>query len=263
MIHENYHTHTFRCKHAKGDIADYCVAALEKGIEILAFTDHTPTPDNWHNEVRMDLDELHDYCEKIEQARIDFPTIKIIKGIECEYRPEVLDFYKDTLIGEYGIEMLVGGIHFFPFKGESLGMFGIEMTLEMLDVYEQIAVSTIESGLFSFFAHPDLFASIYRKWDENAIRVSKRILAAAQESNMPLEINGYGVVKGLVDTPDGKRWGYPIEKFWELAANYDIEVVVNSDAHYPSKIVGGMSECYEIAKKYGLKLANMQDRLGL
>ncbi len=261
MINTNYHTHTYRCKHGEGDIADYCRAAIDNGIKVIAFTDHTPNPDNWHSDVRMSLDELDGYCANIDQARIDFPELTIIKGLECEYRAEVLDFYRDTLIGEYGIEMLVGAVHFVPYNGGSTGLLGKPLPVEALEAYTQIAIDTINSKLFSFFAHPDVFASAYRCWDENAISASRKILSAAQEANTVLEINGYGVLKGKIKTPDGLRWRYPLENFWKLASEYDIEVVVNSDAHYPEKITGGMQECLEIVDKYGLKLADMQSRL--
>lgn len=260
-IKTNYHTHTYRCKHAEGDIDDFCKAAIENGLEIIAFTDHMPVPDNWHNDIRMSLDELQDYCEKIEQARSDYPQLKIIKGIECEYRPEYTDFYREVLLGQYGMEMLVGGVHFFEYENNWFGLHGKEIDLAMLYAYRDHCLETINAGIFTFLAHPDLFANKYLKWDEHAIEVSRQILSAAEKAKIPLEINGYGVVKGKIETPGGKRWGYPIVEFWELASEYDIEVVINSDAHYPDKILGGLEECYEIANSNGLKIAEMESIL--
>ena len=40
----NYHAHTWRCSHAKGTERDYVEAALDRGLEILGFSDHTPYP---------------------------------------------------------------------------------------------------------------------------------------------------------------------------------------------------------------------------
>ena len=34
MTTKNYHTHTYRCKHAVGDVDEYCRAALEQGLTI-------------------------------------------------------------------------------------------------------------------------------------------------------------------------------------------------------------------------------------
>lgn len=262
MIKTNFHTHTYRCKHAQGDIEDYCRAAVEKGIEVLAFTDHTPLPDSWQQGIRMSLDQLHEYCEKIEDARKRYPKLKIIKGLECEFRTCYADFYRDTLLGEYKIEMLVGGVHFFPYQNCWYSLHGKEITQEMLLAYKDITLETINSGLFTFLAHPDLFANKYLPWDEQTEQICHEIISAARTANIPLEINGYGVVKGEIKTPNGKRWGYPIENFWKIASQYDVEVVINSDAHYPENITGGMKECYDIARKYNLKIADMQKRIG-
>ena len=43
----DYHTHTFRCKHAQGDVEDYAKYAVEYGIDVLGVSDHTALPDNW------------------------------------------------------------------------------------------------------------------------------------------------------------------------------------------------------------------------
>ncbi len=40
----NYHTHTWRCHHAKGTEREYVERAIEGGLKILGFSDHTPYP---------------------------------------------------------------------------------------------------------------------------------------------------------------------------------------------------------------------------
>lgn len=40
MTTVNLHTHTVRCKHAKGYPIDYAKAAAERGIRVLGMTDH-------------------------------------------------------------------------------------------------------------------------------------------------------------------------------------------------------------------------------
>ena len=57
----NLHTHTRRCKHARGIPADYAKAAEEKGIRVLGMTDHTPFPDDRVIMIRMGIAELNDY----------------------------------------------------------------------------------------------------------------------------------------------------------------------------------------------------------
>ena len=46
MVSANYHTHNRWCKHASGEIEDYVKVAIERGLEVLAITDHVPHKDN-------------------------------------------------------------------------------------------------------------------------------------------------------------------------------------------------------------------------
>ena len=38
----NYHTHTARCGHAAGTEDEYVQQAIQSGLKILGFSDHTP-----------------------------------------------------------------------------------------------------------------------------------------------------------------------------------------------------------------------------
>ena len=61
MLQRNYHTHTYRCKHATGDVIDYAKAAIEADLTTLGMSDHAALPDNRWNNVRMSMLELDDY----------------------------------------------------------------------------------------------------------------------------------------------------------------------------------------------------------
>ena len=66
----NFHTHTYLCKHAEGDIKDYLEQAKLDSCIALGFSDHCPLPqdniDNWP-EIRMTIEESYDYIKKIRQ----------------------------------------------------------------------------------------------------------------------------------------------------------------------------------------------------
>jgi histidinol-phosphatase (PHP family) len=248
----NYHTHTFRCKHARGDVRAYVKEARKQGVGVLGFSDHTPLPDKRWKRVRMRMSELADYCAKIDKARTAFPEIKIYAGLECEYAEEYVGFYKEVLCGQYGLEFLAAGVHWFPFHGTWSDVTEDVQTPSHLVAYAACLCKAMESGLFAFIAHPDMFARSYRKWDANAIAAAKEICVAAKELAVPLEINCYGFRKKEIETDAGSRPGYPLEEFWELAAQYDVGVLVNSDAHRPVD-VGDVARGKALAHKYGLK----------
>lgn len=256
---KNYHTHTYRCKHAVGNVDDYVQAALRQKIEVLGISDHTPFPnDERWLKVRMAYKELDEYLMEIDKAREKYKAIKILKAFECEYLKDYHHFYKDVLIEQHKADYLILAGH--EIDGTSpWNLTGMAKSLkEELKLYAEYLVKGMETGLFAFVAHPDVFGMFYLEWDDEAIAVSKYIIEAAAHYNMPLEINGYGLRKPEITTPQGIRRMYPLHKFWELASNYDISILANSDAHRPEDIDANIKEGYEIAHNYGLKKAELQ-----
>lgn len=253
---KNYHTHTFRCKHASGDAVDYAEHANKMGMNVLGISDHAALPDNRWLKVRMHYSEREDYISSIELAQEKFPKMTILKSMECEFSKDYISYYKDELLGKYNFDYLVGAAHFFPFNGDWIGTFPEVTNHKTLRAYTDYMIESIQSGLFLFMAHPDAFGSSYLKWDDYAEKCSREILEVAESANMVLEINGYGFRKPKIQTPDGERRMYPLYPFWELAADYKIKVIINSDAHRPQDVTASFKPAYDIVKKFNLTMAD-------
>lgn len=253
MIKGNYHTHTYRCKHAEADVADYVKAAVDAGLEILGISDHTPLPDNRWIDIRMHMDELEGYIKAIDEARLNFSQLTILKGMECEYLKEYHNFYSEELLGKYKFDYLSASAHFFPYNGDWVSGWEIN-TRKELAAYVEYVVQMMRTGLFDYVAHPDMFGGSYHTWDEDTIACSRYLLEAAETLRVPLEINAYGLRKHTITTSNGIRHMYPWEPFWELTSQYKVTVTVNSDAHRPEDIIGKMEDALNIADKYNLKL---------
>ena len=154
----NYHTHTKRCMHACGSDREYVEAAIEAGLEILGFADHTPYPTgtSYVSGMRMSLKDTDRYFQSIMDLRKEYQNdICILAGVEAEYFPEhfqkLLDFMKD-----YPLDYMILGNHFVP--DEEYGIYvGCEFNdKSKLEQYSDNVVSAIESGKFAYIAHPDL-----------------------------------------------------------------------------------------------------------
>lgn len=258
---KNYHTHTVRCKHATGTVADYIEAGIKLGMTEIGISDHTPLPNERWLSARMPMKDLGDYIEEIDLAIEKYPQIKILKAAECEYAPEYEAFYNEVLLQEHSFDYLVGGVHYVPYHGSWLGCG--ELTPRHLGAFAKYTIESMESGLFSFMAHPDVFGYAGLSWDDNCVACSKDIFIAAQELNMVLEINGYGLRKQELKTPDGYRRPYPLSQFWELAQEYDIKVICNSDAHQPQDIAANIDEALMIAEENNLVLADTDLMFGM
>lgn len=253
-VTKNFHTHTYRCKHATGTVEDYVKEAIRHGMTEIGISDHSPLPDNrWFN-VRMHIDDLGDYIEEIDTAQREYPQMKILKAAECEYDTDYHAFYNEVLLKEHSFDYLVGGVHCIPYHGSWLGCG--QLTPRHLVAFAKYTIESMESGLFAFMAHPDVFGCAGLSWDEDSIACSIDILTAAQELNMVLEINGYGLRKEQVKAVNGFRPPYPLSQFWELAQEYDVKVICNSDAHQPTDIAGNIEEAMLIAEKNSLVLTD-------
>jgi histidinol-phosphatase (PHP family) len=254
-IFGNYHTHTFRCKHATGDVNDYAAAARAAGLRELGLSDHTPLPDDWIGSIRMSMAELDGYTRAIEKA--SGPDLRVLKGMECDLNPAYYAFYKDELLGRRGYDYLVGALHFYRW-GDDWPYAGSFPSSAHLRAYTDQLVLGIRTGLFAFIAHPDHFAAGWIQAGPaaraDAAACMRDILAAAAGTGVLLEINGNGFRKPPVQGERGPRPPYPWRPFWELAREYPLKVICNSDAHKPEEVIASIGRCRALAEELGLEV---------
>lgn len=249
----NLHTHTALCGHALGAPMEYAAAAAERGVTVLGFSDHTPLPDGRWPTMRMALSELDGYLLAVREAQQAYAQLKILSGAECDYLPEYAGFYRDVLLGEKGMDYLIGSVHFYPYRGELRGFWGGEtMDREALLSYAGCYTALLQSGLFLFGAHPDTFGAAIAGWDSDCAECARRICEAAAACGVPLEINTSGWFKEK-QNPEKPR-PYPLEPFWEIAADCGVKAVVNADAHAPAQVDAYLENGYALAQKLGIEL---------
>ena len=255
--HANYHSHTYRCKHANGEVVEFVKAASRAGLKIFGISDHSPFPDNRWPEIRMPYEELDNYVEAVLTAKNSIPQVRVLLGMECEYVKEYKNFLEDELLEKRQFEYLIGAAHYTPYKGEWLNSFTDLSCSSHLKAYTEYLCQMMESHLFAFIAHPDIFGSSNLHWNADLHSCSRDILKAAEETQIPLEINGNGLRKKFINSSFGLRPPYPWLPFWELASEFNIKVVCNSDCHSPNEVIEGISENLSMADFLGLELADL------
>ena len=95
----NYHSHTYRCKHAFGEVVDFVKAASEADLEIFGVSDHAAFPDDRWPDIRMRYEELDNYVEAVIAAQRSVPQVKVLLSMECEYVTEFENYLQDELLG--------------------------------------------------------------------------------------------------------------------------------------------------------------------
>ena len=225
----NYHTHTTRCHHATGKDEEYVISAIKGGYQELGFSDHSPWKyrTNYVSDIRMTPDEFPEYVKSIRYLQEKYKSqINIKIGLECEFFPEYIPWLKE-LAKEYKLDFLLFGNHHFH-SDEEFPYFGHHTTTsDMLELYEKSSIEGMESKLFTYMAHPDLFMRSYPVFDKYCQLTSRNICRTAAKLNVPLEYN-----IGMMD--DDQAFGrltYPHPGFWHIAANEGCTAIIGVDAH--------------------------------
>lgn len=243
----NYHTHTWRCNHAQGTEREYVENGLRTGLQILGFSDHTPYifPGDYYSSFRMHLDQLEDYVQTVLSLRREYAgRIEIPLGLELEYYPALLPQLL-PILRDQGIEYLLLGQHFIGNEVDDYYTGVPTAEKPLLERYCDQTIEAMQSGLFTYFAHPDL---IHFKGDSNFYaRHVRRICREAKSCGIPLEINLLGLHGGR---------HYPNPRFWEVAAEENCAVVLGRDAHDPQTLLDTQTEKKALAmvQKLGLTL---------
>ena len=252
----NLHTHTYRCRHGSGNLADYMVWAERENFAVLGFSEHVPFVDGLLGKTRIRVELLGELWQEIDVEQQKYPGIKLLRALEGEYIPELMNYQKE-LKEAHKLDYMIASNHYMWLDGQKVDFPPVNDPASLKIIAEQ-SIKLIESGLGIFFAHPDMFFAYGCPWTPDSKAASRDIIEAAKAYKMPLEINAYGIRKQPITAADGLlRQRYPIRAFWELAAEIGgIEVVCSSDAHTPSALWRGMPEILEWARELELPVIN-------
>lgn len=243
----NYHTHTWRCMHAAGQERAYIERAIEGGLSILGFSDHTPYPfpGGYESNFRMRVDQLEDYVTTISELREEYKRdIEIHIGLEAEYYPLYFQKLLD-LVSQYPVEYFLLGQHFVGNETDGTYSGAPTQDADVLKGYVNQVIEALKTGRFTYLAHPDL---IHYVGDTGLYEEEMRKLCVcAKELHIPLEVNLLGV-------SDGRN--YPNPRFWKTAGEVGCNVIIGADAHNPMKVwdPSAQKRAREIAEANGLCL---------
>ncbi len=243
----NYHSHTFRCRHAFGTQREYVERAILAGYRTFGFSDHTPYPfdGDYASTFRMLPGELESYVRETLDLKAEYRNdIDIRLGLEAEYYPRYFEALL-RLCEDYPIEYMLLGQH--ALGNEVEGIFSGRPTEDeaILAQYCAQVTEALETGRFLYIAHPDLIRytgedAVYERYMRALCRDLKRL-------GIPAEINFLGLYEGR---------NYPDPRFWKIAGEEGVDTVFGVDAHAPERVC--LPECekraLETVKACGLNL---------
>lgn len=261
-----FHTHTQRCGHGAKDTGDeeWVEHAIKGGIKKLAFTDHIPLPDGMNHKAnsRMDIAEVESYLTSIHYLQGKYRgQIEIESGFEFEYSDR--DLVHLQQLKSKTDKMLLGQHFVIDDNGQEYGIVrgkgGKQISDEVLDLYAESIISSMDKDLPDVIAHPDLFMQARDNFGAKEEEITRAICRKAIEKGIPLEIN-FGKIASKVESNMPldelkKRIPYPSPEFWKIVAEetrlarengQDLFVIYGKDAHFPEQL--STEKDYEIAR---------------
>jgi histidinol-phosphatase (PHP family) len=238
------HCHTSLCKHAFGEPEEYAEMAEARGLKGIIFTCHSPLPDRFAHEVRMEPEQFGEYVEMVARAREAFAgRVDVRLGLESDFYPGV-EPWLEKLHARVPLHHVLGSVHYQMRDYRSLYWKG-DLAAYQEIYYEHLALSA-ESGLFDTLAHPDLIKNeAPAQWNFTTVRPwVERALDRIATTGVAMELNTSGLMKALPEMN-------PSPSQLKMMCERGIPVVIGADAHVPARVADGYAAALRMLQAAG------------
>lgn len=247
----NYHGHTFLCGHASGSPKDYVLEAIKHNFKYLGISEHAPMPFLGGKNSRLDEKDYDLYLDLMREAKEYGKkyNLEVLVGFETEY------FLHEDKAKRYerylkDVDYLILGQHYIYRDNKWKSSFALD-DLTDIKIYAETVVKGLETGYYSFLAHPELcFFNIPNPTPE-MYEVLRPVIQTAKKLNIPLEINANGIRRSILEDEnyDSNKFRYPRLPFLKMIKEENAKVIINSDCH-------SVDALYDEAINYSYDLVN-------
>jgi histidinol-phosphatase (PHP family) len=238
----DYHMHTV-LSDGQNDHEEMVLAAIEKGLDEIGFTDHVCIkPVNW----AMSAIDMPVMTNQIRQIQKKFKNkIKIRYGIELDYFPGVEAELKQ-IIDSVPLDFLIGSVHFindWNFDSDK-SLYGKWTNDYLYEMYFKLVQQAAASGLFDTIGHLDIIKK-FRVYPESDLSdLFEETVSILAKNNIVVELN-----TGGADRPCGEFT--PGRMLLEICHKHNVQVTLGSDAHHYSQIARHYETAIELLKETG------------
>lgn len=256
----NYHSHCSFCD-GRAPLEEFVKEAISQGFYSYGVSSHAPLP--FPTQWTMEWEQMEAYLDEFNNLRQKYADeIELYVGLEIDYlneesNPSVARFT------ELPLDYRIGSVHLlYDAAGEvvdidcSPAVFKERVdrhfngdVLRVIRMYFDRLFRMVELGGFDILGHADKMhynASCYHPglldepWYEALMKDYFSLVAS----------RGY-LVEINTKAYDSLGTFYPNSRYWELMKEYQIKILVNSDAHYPERINAGRMEALRLLQAKG------------
>jgi len=266
-LNADYHVHLENGPYTPEWLEMFLRFARQRGLQEIGFSEHLhdfyegqdvtgrwweedPDPQEreyaerwWRSRARHHLEE---YVTFIQGARKDSP-LPLRLGLEVDYFPGQEEPLR-RLLEAYPWDFVLGSVHW-------LGAWGFDH-LDRLERWQGRDVDAAfrryfdllgraaRSGLFDVMAHPDLIKLAGYRPSYDLEPLYEEAARAFAEGGVAVEVSTAGLYRPV-------REIYPAEPFLRLCREYDVPIVISSDAHRPEEVGRDREAAVDLARRCG------------
>lgn len=232
----DYHIHTSRCGHARGEMPQYLAEAWKKGLKEIGISDHVPmywlSPDLRDPGLAMSEGEFPGYIDEVRLMAAGCPDVKVLLGVEADYIPG-FEAEAARILSGRPFDYIIGSVHFIDgWAFDSPHQLDEYSRRDIDEVYRQyfdLICRAASSGLFDIIAHPDLVKKFGYRPRENPASLYRQAARAFAGAGVCVEVNTAGL-----RWPTGEI--YPSLEFLKICREEGVPAVTGSDAHDPETV---------------------------
>jgi len=226
---------------------------IEKAIELnysaLGISDHfTANGDGTKSFVdAMDFQELYSYFNKINSLKeIYKDKINILASVEMDYLPDGFHTCLKEL-KKHNPDYILCSIHN---GSKELNAWGIkEYNVEVMSEFVKRGIECAATGKIDILGHFDSFGTRFNEIDEKPFyKLYDELAEALKDTNTALEYNS--TIRPIIGND---------KYMWEKCREYDIPVIVNSDAHKTDILSHKFKEVFEFLDEIGVRYFKLSD----
>ncbi len=234
------HVHTKYCGHAFGEMEEYVLAAIAKGLNCLIFLEHFEAGINYFESTWLSPEKFKKYLQEGADLKEKYKgKISVGLGVEVGFNPKCIDEIND-FIDSYKWDRVGLSCHFFYHKGRHINLLSrkkanlVEFSRigisHILDVYFGNLLKATGQISANVLCHLDAALRYHNQveFSANHLVLIDNILHQAKKRQMALEINTSGFP--LRGEP------FPAPFILKMAQKHGLTFVVGSDAHTPADV---------------------------
>lgn len=259
------HIHTQRCGHAVGTVDEYVAAGVKRGLVGMVITEHLALPDEFdpQRNLSMPACDLEDYLVEVDLARLRFPDIEVVTGLEADYlrgrEAQTAAALADAKDRSDGVRMVLGSVHFLgdwafddPDNVEEWERHDVDAAWRE---YFELWCAAVRSGMFDVMAHPDLIKKFGHRpaFDPRELYAEAARVAGAE--GVLVEVSTAGLRK-----PVGEL--YPGHDLLVAFREAGVAATAGSDAHQPPEVGYEIELAYNALARAGYETVEFPDSSG-